>query len=118
MMMLKNYGLSLNGANNTFSGNGAVNDAETMTTTFTGVITEILPNDTFKIEATRDYIVGKEKSELTLTGIVRKADINSSNQVNSSQVANVKIEQKGTGPLSRSRDKGWLTTIYDFLSPF
>lgn len=116
--LARNFNFALNGASNTHAGSGDLTDTETMTTTFTGVIVEALPNDTYKIEARRSYDVGKEKTELILTGLIRRQDIGAGNTINSTRVANVQIEQKGSGALSRSRNKGWLQTIYEFINPF
>ena len=113
----KNYGFNLNGSTS-HTGTGNVANNQTMTTTFSGKIVEILPDDTYKIEASQTFITGKEKSELLLTGVIRSWDISATNQINSTQVADMKLEQKGTGPLSRSTDKGWLTELYEFLAPF
>lgn len=113
----KNYGFNLNGST-AHSGTGNLANNQTMTTTFSGKIVEILPNDTYKIQASQTFTVGREKSELLLTGTIRSWDISATNQINSTQIADMKLEQTGTGPLSRSADKGWLTQLFEILAPF
>lgn len=101
-----------------FDGGGSINNRETLTTTIQARVTEVLPNGNMLVEARRQYETGKEKSTLILTGIVRREDLDGSNQVSSANVANLRIVQEGAGPLSRSQRKGWLTTLYEFISPF
>jgi flagellar L-ring protein precursor FlgH len=115
--LVNNYGFNMSG-NTSHTGTGNLADNQTMTTTFTGKIVEVLSNGCYKIEARRKITIGKEKSEIILTGVVRSWDIGATNQVNSTVIADMEIEQKGTGPISRSTDKGWLTELYEFLAPF
>jgi len=53
-----------------------------------------------------------------LTGLIRPEDLNTDNSIASSRVADLQIVQKGKGALSESQKKGWLTKLYEFLSPF
>jgi flagellar L-ring protein precursor FlgH len=61
---------------------------------------------------------GDEDTRMVLTGIVRPDDLNTDNSISSSRVADLQIVQKGKGALSESQKKGWLTKLYEFLSPF
>jgi len=106
------------GANQSFAGSGQLNNQETLTTTIQARVTSVLPNGTMRIEAHRDFEAGKEKSTLVLTGFVRQTDLDSSNTISSSQIADLQIKQQGNGPLSSSQNKGWLTRLYEFISPF
>ncbi len=104
--------------NQSFDGNGTLKQSETVTTTIQARVTEVLPNDTLRLEAKRIVETGKERADMTLTGLVRRDDLDSSNTVSSTKVADLQVKQEGTGPLSRQQRKGWMTTIYEFISPF
>lgn len=101
-----------------FKGGGTLKDSETLVTTLQARVTDVLPNGSLQIEARRNFEAGKEKSIIVLTGVVRREDLDSSNSISSTKVADLQIKQEGTGPLSRSQRKGWLTTLYEILCPF
>lgn len=105
-------------ANQSFDGSGKLNNQETLVTTVQARIVNVLPNGTLQIEARRNFEAGKEKSSLVLTGLVRKQDLDLNNQISSTKIADLQIKQEGSGPLSSSQKKGWLTRIYETISPF
>ncbi len=114
-----NANLAMNWAGNqAFAGSGTQANTDGLTTTIQAQIIESLPNNTFRVEARRDMAVGKERTTMVLTGLVRRADLDSSNSVSSNLVSDLRITQNGSGDLTRNTRKGWMTTIYEFLNPF
>jgi flagellar L-ring protein precursor FlgH len=101
-----------------FKGGGQIANTETLATTIQAKVVDVLSNNTLQIEAKRHFETSNEKGTLILTGIIRRQDLDSSNTVSSNQVADLQIKQEGVGPLSREQHKGWLTTIYEAISPF
>ncbi len=101
-----------------YAGGGKIQNSESFTTTIQSRVVEVMPNGVLRVEARRTMEASKEKGTLILTGLVRLEDLNSSNSVASTKVADLQIKQEGNGPLSREQHKGWLTTLYEFLSPF
>ncbi len=101
-----------------FNGGGSQADNEALTTTLQARIIEVYPNGTFRIVAQRDFQEGKEKTTLTMTGIVRRKDLTSTNTISSTQVAELEVKEDGAGDITREQRKGWLTTAYEFLNPF
>lgn len=101
-----------------WKGGGKISNTEGYTTTIQARVVDALPNGVLRVEARRRYEVGKEKSDLILTGLVRREDLTSANSVSSSQVADLQLIQEGQGPLTRNSRKGWLTTFYEFINPF
>ncbi|MEM9400423.1 MAG: flagellar basal body L-ring protein FlgH [Verrucomicrobiota bacterium] len=97
---------------------GAIDNRETLETTIQARIIEVNPNGTFKIEARRSFETGQENTEMVLSGFIRQSDITATNTVSSSNIAELQILHKGTGTISRQQKKGWLTTLYEFFSPF
>jgi len=59
-----------------------------------------------------------ETQHIVLHGVVRAADVSPENTVLSSNIANARVEFITDGDLTDSRKKGWLTKLYDKLSPF
>ncbi|WP_157895370.1 flagellar basal body L-ring protein FlgH [Verrucomicrobium sp. GAS474] len=112
-----NYGNQWAGAQ-TFAGSGSQTSNEVMTTTVQARITEVYPNGTFRVEALRVQQNDKERTTLTLSGIVRQQDLDATNAVSSTQVADLQIKSDGVGDVTRATRKGWITTIYEFINPF
>ncbi len=112
-----NYGNQWAG-NQSFSGSGSQTSNETMTTTVEARITEVYPNGTLKIEARRVQQNDKERTTMTLSGVIRQQDLDSTNSISSTQVADLQIKSDGVGDVTRATRKGWLTTFYEFINPF
>ncbi len=105
-------------ANQSFNGGGTVANTEADSTTIQARVIEVLTNGDMRVAATRLSKAGDEDTRMVLTGIIRPEDLNTDNSISSSRVADLQIVQKGKGALSESQKKGWLTKLYEFLSPF
>ncbi|HEX4140653.1 MAG TPA: flagellar basal body L-ring protein FlgH, partial [Candidatus Methylacidiphilales bacterium] len=105
-------------ANQSFNGGGTVANDETDSTTIQARVVEVLSNGNMRVAAMRLSKAGDEDTRMVLTGIIRPDDLNTDNSISSSRVADLQIVQKGKGTLSESQKKGWLTKLYEFLSPF
>jgi flagellar L-ring protein precursor FlgH len=105
-------------ANHTFNGGGSIANSEVNTTTIQARVVGVAPNGVLRIEATRLSKAGEEDTSMILTGLVRPEDLSTANSVSSSRVADLEILQKGKGTLTEDQRKGWLTKLYEFLSPF
>lgn len=105
-------------ATHSFNGGGTVANDETDSTTIQARVIRVAPNGVMTIEATRLSKAGDEDTSMILTGLVRPEDLASDNSISSSRVGDLNILQKGKGTLTEDQRKGWLTKLYEFLSPF
>jgi flagellar L-ring protein precursor FlgH len=105
-------------ANQSFNGGGTVANTEADSTTIQARVVEVESNGVMRVAATRLSKAGDEDTRMVLTGLIRPDDLNTDNSISSSRVADLQIVQKGKGALSESQKKGWLTKLYEFLSPF
>jgi flagellar L-ring protein precursor FlgH len=105
-------------ANQAFTGGGTVANTEADSTTIQARVIQVLSNGTMLVQASRLSKAGDEDSRMILTGLIRPDDLNTDNSISSSRVADLQIVQKGKGAISESQKKGWLTKLYEFLSPF
>jgi flagellar L-ring protein precursor FlgH len=105
-------------ANQSFNGGGTVANTEADSTTVQARVIELESNGVMRVAATRLSKAGDEDTRMVLTGLIRPEDLNTDNSISSSRVADLQIVQKGKGTLSESQKKGWLTKLYEFLSPF
>ena len=101
-----------------FNGGGTLANQETASTTIEAQIIEVEPNGVFRIQAYRHSKAGGEDTSMVLTGLLRREDLSSTNTVSSSRLINLQIIQKGKGAISEDQKKGWLTKIYEFITPF
>ena len=62
--------------------------------------------------------IDQEKQTITLKGIVRQKDIDATNTVSSSAIADAQITYTGNGATSQATKKGWLGKVIDVVWPF
>jgi flagellar L-ring protein precursor FlgH len=105
-------------AASSYAGGGTVKNTEATSTTIQARVVSILPNGVLQIEARRLSKAADEDSAMILTGEIRPEDLSSTNTISSSMVAELQLVQKGKGTLTNNQRKGWLTKLYEFLSPF
>ena len=78
-------------------------------------IEDILPNGNLIITAHKNFRVNDEENEMVLTGVVRQNDVSADNMVDSSRIADMRIDVMGTGPVSARATAGIMTRIFNFL---
>lgn len=105
-------------AKNKFGGKGATNREDTLTGTISAIVTEVLPNGDLRIEGRREVTVNSERQIMTIGGIVRRVDVNTKNTVQSSAIADAKIEYSGLGVVDDVQRPGWFVRILDWVYPF
>ncbi|MCA9472466.1 MAG: flagellar basal body L-ring protein FlgH [Nitrospira sp.] len=103
---------------NEFEGSGSTSREDTLTGTIATRVTEVLPNGDLRIQGKREVTVNSEKQTMILNGIVRRIDLDTSNSVLSSAVAEAKIEYTGLGVVDDVQRPGWLVRILDWIIPF
>ena len=84
-------------ANQTLQGQGQTSRNMTLSTTISARVIEARPNGDLVVEATKDIAVNSEKQSITVRGIIRSADLNSSNAVPSNRVADLQVKVNGKG---------------------
>ena len=77
-----------------------------------------LPNGDLFIEGTKVVMINLEAYYLDVAGGVRPADIEGDNSIDSSLIADARVEFTGRGDIADQVERGWLTKALDFLSPF
>jgi flagellar L-ring protein precursor FlgH len=50
--------------------------------------------------------------------VIRPADIEGDNSVDSSLIADARVEFTGRGDIADQVERGWLTKALDFINPF
>lgn len=104
--------------NNDFDGKGETTRSSFLNAYITAQVVEVLPNGNMAIWGSRQVQVNNETQYINIQGVIRPADISSSNVVLSTFVADAKIELNGKGVVSDKQRTGWLARILDYVWPF
>ena len=79
------------------SGQGTTSRSTTLTTTLTARVTHVLPNGGLAVEASKEIQVNSEHQLITVRGVVRPADIDPTNSVQSNRLAQLEVHIDGKG---------------------
>jgi flagellar L-ring protein precursor FlgH len=105
-------------AENKHQGSGSTTRSGQLTAIMTVVVREVLPNGNLVVQGTREVLVNHEQQFITLTGIVRPLDVDRSNVVLSTQLADASITIGGLGVVADKQRSGWGIWLFDFIWPF
>ena len=79
------------------NGQGTTSRSTTLSTTLTARITHVLPNGGLVVEASKDIQINSEHQLITVRGVVRPADIDATNSVQSNRLADLEVRVNGKG---------------------
>ena len=82
------------------------------------MVAEVLPSGILRIEGTKIISVNNEEQIMVLTGLIRPRDITSDNEVDSTRVANMRIDYYGRGDIGDAQRQGWLGQLVRKVWPF
>jgi len=101
-----------------FKGKGDTNREAKLAATITAKVVEVMPNGNLVVEARKEMTINNEKQILVLAGMVRPDDIDASNTVLSSNIADAQIYYVGDGVIQDKQSPGWFVRILDNVWPF
>lgn len=103
---------------NSFQGEAESDRSGQVTASIAARITEILPNGNLSLFGRRAMKVDHEVQYIVVSGVVRPNDIDADNRVESTYLADARIEYYGKGALADKQKPGWGTRLIDNLWPF
>jgi flagellar L-ring protein precursor FlgH len=101
----------------TSAGKGTNANTNDFSGSITAIVTAVLPNGHLMISGEKQIGVNHNVDVLRFSGQVDPRAIVQGNNVPSTSVANVRIEQRGRGAVSDAQGIGWLSRFFLNLSP-
>lgn len=102
---------------NTFEGKGTTESSNDFTGTITVVVREVLPNGHLVVAGEKQIGVNNSVDMLRFSGQLDPRNIQHGNTVASTQIANVRLEQRGRGAQADAQVMGWLGRVFLSLLP-
>jgi flagellar L-ring protein precursor FlgH len=81
-------------------------------------VKHVLPNGDLFVEGTKVILINDEEVHIYISGAIRAEDIDSTNALNSSAIADAQIEFSGRGVLTQNQQQGWFTKLFAKIRPF
>lgn len=106
-------------SNTALDGEGTTSRETTLTTTISARVTHVLVNGNLVVEGTRNLNVNSENQIITIRGVIRPIDLDTTNSVPSARLANMELEVNGKGIVNDSvRRPNFLYRLILGLLPF
>jgi flagellar L-ring protein FlgH len=106
------------GSENTFSGKGGTESANTFTGSITATVVDVMPNGHLVVTGEKQIGVNQNVDVLRFSGTVDPRALQPGSIVNSTQVANVRVESRGRGAQGEAQAMGWMNRFFNTITPF
>lgn len=103
---------------NDFSGKGGTESANTFSGSITATVVDVLPNGHLVVTGEKQIGVNQNVDVLRFSGTIDPRVVQPGSIVNSTQVANARIESKGRGAQAEAQTVGWLMRFFFSFLPF
>jgi flagellar L-ring protein precursor FlgH len=112
-------GMSVSGSSAAaFAGKGDSSSSNLFTGTITVTVIEVLPNNNLIVSGERQIGINQGSEFIRFSGVVNPTTIVNGNTVSSTQVADARIEYRGTGYIDEAQTMGWLSRFFLTALPF
>ena len=102
---------------NAFEGKGATQSSNTFSGSITVIVREVMPNGHLVVAGEKQIGVNENVDVLRFSGQLDPRNIQAGNTVPSTQIANVRVEQRGRGAQADAQVMGWLGRVFLSVLP-
>ncbi|MDP5240626.1 flagellar basal body L-ring protein FlgH [Uliginosibacterium sp. 31-16] len=106
------------GADQTFAGKGGAAANNAFTGTVTVTVIEVYPNGNLLVSGEKQVAINQGQEFIRFSGVVNPTYVTSSNTVQSTQVADARVEYKASGYMDEAQTMGWMQRIFMNVLPF
>jgi flagellar L-ring protein precursor FlgH len=107
-----NYGVGFSG-DRSFAGKGDTSQSNSLSGSVTVTVVQRYPNGNLLVRGEKLLELNQGSEVVKLEGIVRSADISTSNSISSDRVGNARVTYAGRGALADSNAQGWLSRFFN-----
>lgn len=101
-----------------FAGKGDTSANNVFTGTITVTVIEVLPNGNLVVSGEKQLGINQGSEFIRLSGVVNPTTIQPGNTVSSTQVADARLEYRGTGYIDEAQTMPWLQRVFLSVLPF
>jgi len=106
------------GVDSEFSGEGASAANNRFNGTITVTVIEVYPNGNLLVSGEKQVAINQGNEFIRFSGVINPTTVTTSNTVQSTQVADARIEYKGSGYIDETNTMGWLQRFFNVVLPF
>ena len=100
------------GATNEFSGDASANQSNNLSGNISVTVMKVFANQNLLVRGEKWLTLNNGNEYIRLTGVVRPADVSPTNEIDSTKIANARIQYSGTGTFASAQKEGWLTRFF------
>lgn len=101
-----------------FSGNGSASNNNNFNGSITVTVIDVYPNGNLLVSGEKQVAVGNETQYVRVSGVVNPTFLTLDNSIESTKVADARIEYKGSGQAADATVMGWLARFFMAILPF
>ena len=106
------------GVQNDFSGTGSSAANNTFNGTITVTVIEVFANGNLLVSGEKMLSINQGNEFIRFSGVVNPVHLSASNTVQSTQVADARMEYKGSGIVDEANTMGWMQRFFTAILPF
>ncbi|WP_039990080.1 flagellar basal body L-ring protein FlgH [Paraglaciecola arctica] len=97
---------------NDFEGDSSANQSNNLTGSISVTVVQVLVNQNLLVRGEKWLTLNNGDEYIRLTGVVRPADVSPSNEIESTKIANARIQYSGSGSFDSAQQEGWLSGFF------
>ena len=101
-----------------FAGKGAAAANNAFNRTITVTVIDVYPNGNLLVSGEKMVAINQGNEFIRFSGVINPNNVTAANTVQSTQVADARIEYRGSGFIDESNTMGWLQRFFVAIMPF